>query len=484
MTERTRDEDEGGTFCIHDISIKDPCDDCDTDSYMELEGEVVEDGKEEERPLVDILLNVPDGHPDHWEQLEWSQYEDAINYASYEEWMQVEQIVFTRSCGECDQKHADSWYPGVGGGDWTEVDDKDYLDSLSESKDLHSMTDDEFVKFMEESDSLPTEKDEPKNVGPAKGSPCLDNCRGPGWDETHPDEKRQMFATHLDKCPQHPEYDPTKNYSKTSYSTSNYKSCKHDREAFKLEDNLSIFASAWRDVKYAADQNVFDVGVYMYDSWQVGVTVTAGLNVPWSGHDVAKQVILDWPDFNIPDKDVPMVEIVKWMLAQMGEGVRFETGCMGGHGRTGTMLACLLAAQGVAPGTALKRVRAEHCDKAIENQKQGEYVATFYKMFHGDEAWTKNDDENKLFEEQIKLGHKQTKSHGSWSGGSNGYTQSAAIWNNKLGLWTCKSYRPDYKWDKELKLYTAENDPSDQAKDDKDASEKPATLDIWQGYWD
>jgi hypothetical protein len=54
--------------------------------------------------------------------------------------------------------------------------------------------------------------------------------------------------------------------------------------------------------------------------------------------------------------------------ARLGE--RVEVGCLGGHGRTGTALACLAILTGHPPGEAVAWVRANYCADAVETAEQ------------------------------------------------------------------------------------------------------------------
>lgn len=294
---------------------------------------------------------------------------------------------------------------------------------------------------------------------PKKGDPCTDECRGPGWKPSASWKgatNTKPFNIHLQTCPQHAEYDPTKVFT-TSYTPS----CVHGREEkFKLEDGLDIFASAYRDVKYITDEAV-DIGVYLYSSWAVGTMMaTPGIDLDLDYPYHTQQVIVDWPDFSVPKKDVPMVKLVHWILTKLAEGKSLEIGCMGGHGRTGTMLSCLLAAQGLTPGKAIARVRKDHCEKAVENSKQAKYVAEFYKAYHGHENWRGSKAERKLFDEQVKAGHKNStwgssKFYKSGGQAVYGYQTDVPLWSKELNLWTCSTYRQGFSWSREHKTYTS-----------------------------
>ncbi len=58
-------------------------------------------------------------------------------------------------------------------------------------------------------------------------------------------------------------------------------------------------------------------------------------------------------------------------------GERVEVGCLGGHGRTGTALACLAVLTGTPAADALAWVRTNYCYKAVETEVQEALVSTF-----------------------------------------------------------------------------------------------------------
>ena len=67
------------------------------------------------------------------------------------------------------------------------------------------------------------------------------------------------------------------------------------------------------------------------------------------------------------------------VLARSRRGEHVEVGCLGGHGRTGTALACLAVLTGTPPGEAVAWVRAEYCEKAVETDEQHAFVAAFHQ---------------------------------------------------------------------------------------------------------
>jgi len=82
-------------------------------------------------------------------------------------------------------------------------------------------------------------------------------------------------------------------------------------------------------------------------------------------------VTIDWPDFGLPPAQPGFwLEIERWR-----NGGKVLAVCMGGHGRSGTAIACLLAAGGIPSDEAIAMVRAQHCNSAVETDGQEAYVA-------------------------------------------------------------------------------------------------------------
>ena len=112
----------------------------------------------------------------------------------------------------------------------------------------------------------------------------------------------------------------------------------------------------------SADPNARDVppdfGLYLDERW----------HPPWP-HDH-----LDWPDFSVPGDPEPVVEALESLLQRARAGQRVEIGCYGGHGRTGTALACLANLCGQAPDDAVSWVRAAYCERAVETEEQAAFA--------------------------------------------------------------------------------------------------------------
>jgi Protein-tyrosine phosphatase len=101
--------------------------------------------------------------------------------------------------------------------------------------------------------------------------------------------------------------------------------------------------------------------------------------VPWESR------WLRWPDFSLPADEAAVLPTLTeaWERAATE---RVEIACAGGHGRTGTALACLAILDGVSPTEAVAFVRANYDSHAVETPGQRRYVARWPGRLEGDQA--------------------------------------------------------------------------------------------------
>jgi hypothetical protein len=104
-----------------------------------------------------------------------------------------------------------------------------------------------------------------------------------------------------------------------------------------------------------------DFGLYLDERWQP----------PWPYAHLA------WSDFGVPADRESVAPALRDLLARARAGESVELGCIGGHGRTGTALACLAVLTGLDSTDAVGWVRAHYCQHAVETDKQEDFVATF-----------------------------------------------------------------------------------------------------------
>ena len=104
-----------------------------------------------------------------------------------------------------------------------------------------------------------------------------------------------------------------------------------------------------------------DFGLYMDQRW----------NPTWPAE------LIDWPDLELPRDRVRAAAQIRaaFSRAQAGEGV--EIGCVGGLGRTGTVLACMAVLAGVESNDAVTWVREHYRPSAVETPEQESWVVWF-----------------------------------------------------------------------------------------------------------
>jgi hypothetical protein len=83
---------------------------------------------------------------------------------------------------------------------------------------------------------------------------------------------------------------------------------------------------------------------------------------------------IEWPDFGVPENTAAVRESLTDLLGRARSGELVEVGCLGGHGRTGTALACLAVLSGQSGEDAVNSVRANYCSNAVETPEQEAFV--------------------------------------------------------------------------------------------------------------
>jgi hypothetical protein len=101
-----------------------------------------------------------------------------------------------------------------------------------------------------------------------------------------------------------------------------------------------------------------------------GLYLDAKWDPPWPHEHVA------WPDLGVPGADEVTASLQRLLVRGRG-GERVEIGCLGGHGRTGTALACLAVLTGTPGDAAVEWVRANYCPDAVETAEQDKFVDNF-----------------------------------------------------------------------------------------------------------
>src|SRR6516225_10520392 len=103
----------------------------------------------------------------------------------------------------------------------------------------------------------------------------------------------------------------------------------------KLPNGIVVKASSlWDRDENDAER---DFGLYLHKSW----------SPTWPAD------IIDWPDFGIPADWHEAARQIQSAFERARKGERLQIGCLGGIGRTGTVLACMAVLAGVAGDEAV-----------------------------------------------------------------------------------------------------------------------------------
>lgn len=96
---------------------------------------------------------------------------------------------------------------------------------------------------------------------------------------------------------------------------------------------------------------------------------------PWEAQKVV-EIQYAISDMHAPTNVPRFKKLVTWLCTQLQDGKKVHVGCMGGHGRTGTVLAAIVAEMGKKD--AINYVRKHYCKKAVESKEQVDFLAKHY----------------------------------------------------------------------------------------------------------
>lgn len=141
--------------------------------------------------------------------------------------------------------------------------------------------------------------------------------------------------------------------------------CDHLMHEIKM-NTVTVYASSLNDRR---EDNLPDWGLYADWSWQPF----------WRNEHI------DWKDLGLPTNfDIAFDQIdYAYRLAQSGHIV--EIGCIGGHGRTGTILSCMAVLDGMTAKEAMDYVRKHYCGQVVETFEQEWFVRWFEAVANGQE---------------------------------------------------------------------------------------------------
>lgn len=125
-----------------------------------------------------------------------------------------------------------------------------------------------------------------------------------------------------------------------------------------------------------------DFGIYLDKGWneKLGQIWTNGAALKRAAlRRPYPALVIDWLDMNTISVDL-VNDLVEICLSKMRQGKRIDIACNHGHGRTGTLLACLIArVEHLPPELAIKQVHERYCQHAVETHAQHELVKAYVK---------------------------------------------------------------------------------------------------------
>jgi hypothetical protein len=93
--------------------------------------------------------------------------------------------------------------------------------------------------------------------------------------------------------------------------------------------------------------------------------------------------LIAWRDFGLPEDAESAAAKIEAAFDRARRGELVEVGCLGGSGRTGTVLACMAVLAGVPPGDAVAWLRRAYRAEAVETPEQEEWVHWFAGWANG-----------------------------------------------------------------------------------------------------
>lgn len=109
-----------------------------------------------------------------------------------------------------------------------------------------------------------------------------------------------------------------------------------------------------------------------HDNWrQFGLYLAEEWHPSWSSD------FIPWEDFGLPKSCAQAVDQIHAAFMRAKDGQHVEVGCLGGRGRTGTVLACMAVLAGVPPNDAVTWVRQNYDTDAVEGPEQERWVLWF-----------------------------------------------------------------------------------------------------------
>lgn len=108
-----------------------------------------------------------------------------------------------------------------------------------------------------------------------------------------------------------------------------------------------------------------------------GIMMRENYDYPWNDPPKHEHIYFPIPDGSIPSRPAEFQKMITWLAVQLAANKLIHIGCIGGHGRTGMVLAALVKeVDGIED--AITYVREHYCHKAVESAVQVAFLHKYY----------------------------------------------------------------------------------------------------------
>ena len=110
----------------------------------------------------------------------------------------------------------------------------------------------------------------------------------------------------------------------------------------------------------------------------IGLCSSIPLNLVRSDGKTPIQFLFSMPNMGVPESLHKFEGLLYYIKESLESGKKVHIGCIGGHGRTGLVLAALTSLYGES--NAINYVRNNYCKKAVESTAQIDYLVDFFNV--------------------------------------------------------------------------------------------------------
>lgn len=140
-----------------------------------------------------------------------------------------------------------------------------------------------------------------------------------------------------------------------------YKRCYESHKPLVISEGVQVYGGS------CGSPIITDADIY------VGLDLShkaSSKSFPWvSGESFLYHI----RDMHAPADKGSFIKLIDWLAVQLTANKKAHIGCIGGHGRTGTVLAALVSVMR-GEKDAIQYVRNNYCPKAVESEEQVEFL--------------------------------------------------------------------------------------------------------------